>query len=287
MNRKSTPSANRTLERPDGFTLIELLVVIAIIAILAAMLLPALAAAKANATKTQCIGNLKQLGITQHMYCDDNRDYMAQPGWDGGSGGSPKGWLYNPNATSGGGNGSAIPDPFNAPFKTEPEILSYNGLYYPYMPIGKSFLCPTDIANSKDYLRNERNDMLSTYVMDGAVVDFNDNAKTPKVTTIWSPLCYLLWEPDEYLTQNGGEGVGEGAGEWNDSSSYPDAPPNGTEGIGRLHSKDGGNIVALDGHVDFLTERLFAAQANIPYDRGRTLLWWSPWDPDGGGSSSR
>jgi len=289
MNCKSAHAGNRTVQGPNGFTLIELLVVIAIIAILAAMLLPALSAAKANATKTQCTGNMKQLGLTQHMYTDDNREYMAEPGWDGGTFGDAKGWLYNPNASSGGGNGSGIPDPFNRPFNTEPEINSYNGLYYPYMPIGKSFLCPTDIASSPDYLKNKRNDMLSTYVMDGAVVDFNYTPKTPKVTSLWSPLCYLLWEPDEYLTQSGGESAlgGDGAQEWNDSSSYPVSPPNGIEGLGRLHSKDGGNIVALDGHVDFLSEKSFMAQSNVPYNRGRTLVWWAPQDPDGGGASDR
>lgn len=54
-----------------GFTLIELLVVIAIIAILAALLLPALARAKARAKDIQCIGNLKQLALANIMYCDD------------------------------------------------------------------------------------------------------------------------------------------------------------------------------------------------------------------------
>lgn len=270
-----------------GFTLIELLVVIAVIAILASMLMPALAGAKANAQRTQCTGNLKQLGITQRLYSDDNRDYMAEPGWDNGSFGFPKGWLYNPNAAAGGGNGSAIPDPFNSPFKNEGEAQSYNGLYYSYMPNGKAFLCPTDIATSKDYLHNQRNNMLSTYVMDGVVVNDGGTSTTPKISQIWSPECYLLWEPDEYLTAEGTEGAGEGAGEWNDSSSYPDSPPLGTEGIGRLHSKDGGNIVALDGHVDFLTEKQFATQANIPYDKGRTLLWWSPADPNGGGNGER
>lgn len=64
--------------KPQGFTLIELLVVIAIIAILAAMLLPALSAARARARSTTCKSNLKSLALAANMYADENNDCLLQ-----------------------------------------------------------------------------------------------------------------------------------------------------------------------------------------------------------------
>src|ERR1035441_2363819 len=90
--------------KPCGFTLIELLVVIAIIAILAALLLPALARARVQAQRTQCTNNQHQIGIAFKLYADDASDkFPIHDGWAADGGQRPAAPYVSRNAWEYGG----------------------------------------------------------------------------------------------------------------------------------------------------------------------------------------
>jgi prepilin-type N-terminal cleavage/methylation domain-containing protein/prepilin-type processing-associated H-X9-DG protein len=126
-----------------GFTLIELLVVIAIIAILAAMLLPALAKSKQQAQGIQCISNLRELTLAWTMYNGDNRENFPT---NGNNGDAPP--NYTTAGPVAGSNPQWCPDDMSQGAEDPGEQISLAwlkaGLVYPYVGSPGPYRCPAD-----------------------------------------------------------------------------------------------------------------------------------------------
>ncbi len=171
-----------------GFTLIELLVVISIIAVLAALLLPALSRAKAQAQRVMCLNNMHQLAIALQMYPGDNQDKLPSNGYANPDDGFQF-WV--------GGDGH-----WNPPSFTNQDLLlsPQHAQFANYLKVPRIYRCPTD--RSKVEIGEQEFDKIRSYALNGYVhwVVPQSNNNRPDYQSFVNQADFGLGNPSELFT---------------------------------------------------------------------------------------